>query len=82
LSRQGFPSTKQRTASEAPADLTRHQSGTVTFAPGQTQATVSVTVLADPQATADLSFFVDLGNPVNAVLGGNVVGKGTIHVGG
>jgi aryl-phospho-beta-D-glucosidase BglC (GH1 family) len=57
-------------------------SGTVTFAPGQAQAAVTVTVLADPLTTADLSFFVDLSNPVNAVLGGSGVGKGTIHIGG
>jgi hypothetical protein len=56
-------------------------SGTVTFAPGQTQATITVTVLADSSATTDLFFDVDLSNPVNNVLGGNGVGKGTIHVG-
>jgi aryl-phospho-beta-D-glucosidase BglC (GH1 family) len=57
------------------------QSGTVTFAPGQTQATIMVTVLADPLATTDLYFYVDLSNPLNGVLGGTGVGKGTIHVG-
>jgi aryl-phospho-beta-D-glucosidase BglC (GH1 family) len=58
------------------------QSGTVTFTPGQTQATIIVTVLADPQATSDLFFGVDLSNPVNGVLGGTGIGQGTIHVGG
>jgi aryl-phospho-beta-D-glucosidase BglC (GH1 family) len=56
-------------------------SGTVSFAPGQTQATVTVTVLADPLATADLSFFVNLSNPVNGVVGGSGIGTCTIHVG-
>ena len=57
-------------------------SGSLTFAPGQTQATIPVTVLADPRATTDLGFVVDLSNPVNGVLGGSGVGTGTIHVGG
>ena len=56
------------------------QSGTVTFAPGQTQATFSVTVLADPLAAADLVFYVDLSNPINGVLATNPMGQGTIHV--
>jgi len=58
------------------------QSGTLTFAPGQTQATIIVTVLADPLATSDLSFNVDLSDPVNGVLGGTGIGQGTIQVGG
>jgi aryl-phospho-beta-D-glucosidase BglC (GH1 family) len=57
------------------------QSGTVTFAPGQTQATINVTVLADPLAAADLDFSVDLSNPQNVALGGTGVANGTIHVG-
>lgn len=56
-------------------------SGMVTFAPGQTQATIVVNVLADPLAAAALSFFVDLSGPVNAVLGSTAIGKGTINVG-
>ncbi|MHB1422345.1 MAG: cellulase family glycosylhydrolase [Gemmataceae bacterium] len=57
------------------------QSGTVTFAPGQTQADITVTVLADAQAKADLYFNVDLSNPLNAVLEGTGDGKGTILIG-
>jgi hypothetical protein len=56
------------------------QSGTVTFAPGQTQTTFTVTVLADPLAAADLVFYVDLSNPINGQLATNRVGIGTIHV--
>jgi aryl-phospho-beta-D-glucosidase BglC (GH1 family) len=58
------------------------QSGTVTFAPGQTQATIIVTILADPLAVTDLYFDVDLSSPVNGTLGGTGVGKGTVHIGG
>ncbi len=54
--------------------------GTVTFAPGQTSATITVTVLADPLAAGDLTFFLDLSNPVNAVLGGGGIATGTIRV--
>jgi hypothetical protein len=56
------------------------QSGTVTFAPGQTQATITATVLADSLVTAELFFHLDLSNPLNGVLGGTGVGKGTILV--
>jgi hypothetical protein len=56
-------------------------SGTVTFASGQTRATITVTVLADTLATGDLTFFMDLSNPVNAVFGSGGIGTGTIHVG-
>jgi aryl-phospho-beta-D-glucosidase BglC (GH1 family) len=56
------------------------QSGTVTFAPGQTQATVTVTVLADHSATGNIYFDLDLSAPLNAVLGSST-GKGTILVG-
>lgn len=58
------------------------QSGTVTFAPGQTQAAITVTVLADPNADKDLDFYLDLSDPLNAVLDGTGVGTGTIVVGG
>jgi aryl-phospho-beta-D-glucosidase BglC (GH1 family) len=57
------------------------QTGTVTFAPGQLQATITVTILADPTATTDLFFYMDLSNPLGAVLNGAGIGKGTIHVG-
>lgn len=56
-------------------------SGTVTFAPGQTQTTVTVTVLADPLASTDLTFYVNLSNPLNSVLGGSGIGTATIHIG-
>jgi aryl-phospho-beta-D-glucosidase BglC (GH1 family) len=57
------------------------QSGTLTFAPGQTQATVTVTILYDPAATGNLYFDLDLSNPDNATLGGTGIGVGTIVVG-
>jgi aryl-phospho-beta-D-glucosidase BglC (GH1 family) len=57
------------------------QSGTVTFQPGQTQATITVTVLYDSNAKNDLYFSVDLSNPQNATLNGTGVGTGTIVVG-
>lgn len=56
-------------------------SGTVTFAPGQTQTTVTVTVLADPLASTDLTFYVNVSNPLNSVLGGSGIGTATIHIG-
>lgn len=58
------------------------QSGTVTFAPGQTQATILVTVFADPNAKRNLYFNIDLSDPQNAILAGNGVGTATILVGG
>ncbi|HEY7326286.1 MAG TPA: cellulase family glycosylhydrolase [Gemmataceae bacterium] len=57
------------------------QSGTVTFAPGQTQATILVTIFADPNAKKNLNFYLQLSNPVNAVLGSTSAGTGTILVG-
>jgi len=82
-------STQPVTVRFATADGTAHagtdyvaQVGTVTFAPGQTQATILVTILADPLAAADLVFYLDLSNPLNGVLGGTGIGQGTIHVGG
>jgi hypothetical protein len=56
------------------------QSGTVTFQPGQTQATITVTVLFDPNAKNDLYFDIDLSDPRNATLKGSGVGTGTILV--
>ncbi len=43
-------------------------SGTLTFAPGQTAATIPVTVLADPTATANKSFSLNLSGAVGATL--------------
>ena len=56
------------------------QTGMVTFAPGQTQATIPVPVLADPLATRNLCFTVDLSDPINATLAGTGKGQGTIQV--
>jgi aryl-phospho-beta-D-glucosidase BglC (GH1 family) len=82
------PSTQPVTVNYATADSTAHagtdyvaQSGTVTFNPGQTQETITVTVLYDPNAKQDLYFDIDLNAPVNAVLDGSGVGTGTILVG-
>jgi aryl-phospho-beta-D-glucosidase BglC (GH1 family) len=56
-------------------------SGTLTFAPGQLQAYVTVTVLYDPSLTHDATFFASLSNPVNGLIGSTGKGTGTIHVG-
>lgn len=56
------------------------QNGTVSFAPGQTQATITVTVLYDPNAKNDLYFSLDLSDSQNATLNGTGVGTGTIVV--
>jgi hypothetical protein len=53
------------------------QSGTVTFAPGPTQTTVTVTVLKDSSAGSNRTFDLDLSAPLNAVLGGTPTGVGT-----
>ncbi|MDR3632783.1 MAG: cellulase family glycosylhydrolase [Isosphaeraceae bacterium] len=83
------PSTQPVTVAYATADGTAAQgkdytaaSGTLTFAPGQTQATVSVTVLYDPTLAQNGTFFVVLSSPTNAVLSANGKGTGTIHIGG
>ncbi|SIO34822.1 Aryl-phospho-beta-D-glucosidase BglC, GH1 family [Singulisphaera sp. GP187] len=55
--------------------------GTLTFAPGQTQATVSVTILYDPTLTHDATFFVLLTNPTHSTLDGTGQGTGIIHAG-
>ena len=52
-------------------------SGTLTFAPGQTTATISVPLLADSSLVSAETFFVDLTNPVNGSIGAGI-GKGTI----
>ncbi len=49
-------------------------SGTVSFAPGSTTATLAVSVIGDTVAEADDVFFVNLGSPVNLAIadgGGN-----------
>src|SRR5262249_36515762 len=55
-------------------------SGTLTFAPGQTQQTVTVLVKGDAVAEPDETFFVNLSSPTNAVLGTSQ-GTGTIKDG-
>jgi PKD repeat protein len=52
-------------------------SGSLSFAAGETSKTVSVTVLGDTVDEADETFFVNLSNPSNAVLGDGQ-GVGTV----
>jgi hypothetical protein len=52
-------------------------SGTVTFAPGQTQKLVSVYFRGDTLHEADESFFVNLSSPMNALISKGQ-GKGVI----
>jgi uncharacterized repeat protein (TIGR01451 family) len=53
------------------------KSGTLTFAPYQRTALVTVQVKGDTTVEADETFFVDLSNPTNATLA-DPVGRGTI----
>jgi Calx-beta domain-containing protein len=53
-------------------------SGTVTFAPGETSKTVTVSVLGDVIDESDETLSVTLSNPTNAVLGSPATGVGTI----
>jgi hypothetical protein len=53
-------------------------SGTLTFAPGETQKMVVVSVIGDTTLEPDETFFVNLGTPTNAVLG-DAQGQGTIQ---
>jgi Ca2+-binding RTX toxin-like protein len=46
-------------------------SGTLTFAPGQSVQTISVTILKDADTITGESFFVNLSAPTNAILGDN-----------
>src|SRR5262249_42363291 len=69
------PSTQPVTVAYATADGTATQgqdyvatTGTLTFAPGQTQQTITVSVTADPTNTTDETFFVVLQNPLNGVI--------------
>ncbi|HUQ32737.1 MAG TPA: Calx-beta domain-containing protein [Pyrinomonadaceae bacterium] len=52
-------------------------SGTLTFAPGETSKTISVTVNGDTSIEPDETFFVNLSNPTNATIA-DVQGIGTI----
>jgi len=51
--------------------------GVLTFLPGQTQETISIPVLSDPQPGANETFDVQLASPTNAVIGTSQ-GTGTI----
>jgi hypothetical protein len=53
-------------------------SGTLTFAPGQTVQTISVTVRSDADSVSGENFFVNLSSPTNAILGDNQA-KATIR---
>jgi hypothetical protein len=61
-------------------------SGTLTFAPGQTTATITVFVLKDPTTTSSEYFYVNLSNPSLDALIADPTGIGTIlnntHQGG
>jgi hypothetical protein len=50
------------------SDYTRIVNSTVTFNPGQTTQTISVTVSGDTTVEDNETFFVDFSNPVNATL--------------
>jgi hypothetical protein len=53
-------------------------SGTLTFAPGQTIKTISVTIRSDADSVSREQFFVNLSSPTNAILGDNQA-KATIR---
>jgi hypothetical protein len=80
------PSLKPITVQYATADGTattanndyQAASGTLTFAPGQTQQTVTVLVNGDTVPEPNETFFVNLSSPTNAVLGTSQ-GTGTIQ---
>jgi hypothetical protein len=59
------------------------QSGTLTFAPGETRKTINVEILPEPQIAEeeDEILYVDLSNPVNATLAKGV-GVGVLHFDG
>jgi hypothetical protein len=68
-------------AGEAPTSDYTAASGTVTFAPGQTSATVPITVSGDSSGQEEL-IVVSFTSPTNAVLGGYLgLGFGTIEPG-
>jgi aryl-phospho-beta-D-glucosidase BglC (GH1 family) len=74
------PSTQPVTVAYTTSDGTAHQgtdyiatSGTLTFAPGQTQLTITIPVLLDLTNSNDETFFVALQNPTNAII---AVGQG------
>ncbi len=62
---------------EAGSDYTAPTPGVLTFAPGETEKTITVNVLGDGLFEVDETFFVNLSNPTNATLA-NAQAKGTI----
>lgn len=59
-------------------DLSGQTSGTVTFAAGQTRATITIRVVGDTVAEADERFFVDLTNATGGATIGRASATGTI----
>jgi aryl-phospho-beta-D-glucosidase BglC (GH1 family) len=53
-------------------------SGSLTFAPGETTKTISVTILADNLAEPDETFFINLSGAINGTIGDGT-GQGTIR---
>jgi lysophospholipase L1-like esterase len=53
-------------------------SGTLTFAPGQTKGSITVTVNGDPAIEPDETFLVVFSAPTNATIGGFGLGSGVI----
>src|SRR6185369_15780556 len=67
------------TPADAPADYLA-ASGTVTFAPGETSKTVTVTIVGDAIDEPDEYVLVGFSNPTNATIGGYLgLGFGTIQ---
>ena len=62
----------------APSDYAAIASTLLTFNPGDTSKTVSVTINGDVGFEPDETFFVNLSNPVNATISDNQ-GLGTIQ---
>jgi hypothetical protein len=52
-------------------------SGTLTFAPGETSKTISVSIIGDTISEGNETYYIDLSSPVNATLG-DFWGYGTI----
>jgi subtilisin family serine protease len=68
--------TANGTATEASGDYVP-ATGSLTFMPGETSKTVSVTVNGDTTEEGNETFFVNLGNPSNTIVGDGQ-GQGTI----
>jgi Calx-beta domain/FG-GAP-like repeat len=69
--------TANGTATTADHDY-QAQSGTLTFAPGETTKTITIVVYGDKKTESNETFFVDLSDPSSNALFGNVRGIGTI----